>query len=199
MATIRRERAIPWLAVVLAAAAAVPGSADATMSVNAVRDTQKIRPTDPPPPSQGSISLSCAQNEFCAFQIAVTALDASVTVTDLSASDLVEPGGEKLSGSSALIYREGFLNISTISNSAGLTGLWPDPLIPKVDDFYQETRNAFPAADGGGRGADGGSAIAGSCGCDGTGADHAGLPWVVAAVGLRRHWRRARRLKNNAD
>ena len=48
-------------------------------------------------------------------------------------------------GASALVYREGFVDITTPSNSAGMTGEWPDPLIPKVDAFYGETRNAFPA------------------------------------------------------
>lgn len=31
------------------------------------------------------------------------------------------------------------------SAQAALTGKWPDPLIPKVDAFFGETRNAFPA------------------------------------------------------
>ncbi len=120
-------------------------SAQAAITVTAVRETQKIRPADPPPPAQSAITLSCAQNEFCAFQIAVTASGAAATVADITAGDLAGPSGKKLAGSSAMIYREGFLNIQTPSNQAGATGLWPDPLIPRVDEFFGEARNAFPA------------------------------------------------------
>jgi len=117
----------------------------AQMSVSAVRETQKIRPTDPPPASPaGSISLSCAQNEFCAFQVEVSAGAASVTVSDVSLSALAEPGGGTLADATPLVYTEGFLDITTPSNGAGATGEWPDPLIPAVDDFYHEPRNAFP-------------------------------------------------------
>jgi MYXO-CTERM domain-containing protein len=119
--------------------------AQAALTVTAVRDTQKVRPADPPPPAQGSIALSCAQNEFCALQVAVTAGGAA-TVSDVSVGDLAGPSGQTLAGSSALVYREGFLTIATPSNQNGATGLWPDPLIPKVDAFYGETRNAFPAS-----------------------------------------------------
>jgi hypothetical protein len=116
------------------------------VTVSAVRETEKIRPADPPPPTEGSISLSCARNEFCAFQIAVSApAGAAATVSDVSLSDLAGPCGATLSGAASMVYREGFLNVTTPSNAAGLTGQWPDPLIPKVDAFFGETRNAFPA------------------------------------------------------
>ena len=44
----------------------------------------------------------------------------------------------------ALVYREEFLNVATASNTAGKTGQWPDPLMPIVDAFYGEKRNALP-------------------------------------------------------
>ncbi|MHB8417533.1 MAG: DUF4091 domain-containing protein [Myxococcales bacterium] len=132
------------LALLVLPLAASPALAQ--LSVSAVRETQKIRPADAPPaPPQGSISLSCAQNEFCAFQLEVSAGAAAVTVSDVSLGDLAGPSGASLAGSSALVYREGFLNVGTPSNAAGAAGEWPDPLIPKVDDFFGETRNAFPA------------------------------------------------------
>ena len=125
----------------------IGGAAGAAVTVSALRETQKIRPTDPPPPAQSSISLSCAQNEFCAFQIAVsTPAGAPASVTDVSMDDLAGPCATTLSAaSSSMVYREGFLDITTPSNTAGLTGQWPDPMIPKVDAFFGETRNAFPA------------------------------------------------------
>jgi MYXO-CTERM domain-containing protein len=123
-------------------------TANAAPAVSAVRETQKLRPTDPAPPAQSSISLSCAQNEFCAFQVAVSApASGAVTVSDVSLGDLAGPCGATLATSGAsMVYREGFLDVTTPSNSAGATGQWPDPLIPKVDEFYGETRNAFPAS-----------------------------------------------------
>jgi MYXO-CTERM domain-containing protein len=124
----------------------LPSIAHAGMAASAVRETQKIRPTDPAPPAASSIALSCAQNEFCAFQIAVTASGSAVTVSDISASDWGDAGGDTIAGSSAMIYREGFLDVTTPSNSEGMTGQWPDPMIPKIDDFYGETRNALPYA-----------------------------------------------------
>jgi hypothetical protein len=134
-----------WTAVAATLAFTLaPGSAVAAMTASAVRETQKIRPTDPAPAAASSIALSCAQNEFCAFQIAVTATGAAETLSDLSLGELAGPCGHSLAGSTALVYREGFLDIATPSNPAGATGQWPDPLIPKVDDFYGETRNAFP-------------------------------------------------------
>ncbi len=114
--------------------------------VSAVRETQKIRPADPAPPVQSAIALSCAQNEFCAFQVAVTApASGAATVDDVSLGDLAGPSGATLAGSAALVYREGEMNVTTPSNGSGATGLWPDPMIPKVDDWYGETRAAFPA------------------------------------------------------
>ncbi len=119
--------------------------ARAAVTISAIRETQKIRPS-PAPAAQSSIALSCAGNEFCAFQVAATAAGGASMVTDVTLADLADSCGNTLSGSSALVYREGFMNVTTVSNSDGATGLWPDPLIPKVDTFYSETRNAFPIA-----------------------------------------------------
>jgi len=122
---------------------AVSPAAHAALSASLVRETQKIQPTEAAPPAASSIALSCAQNEFCAFQIAVTA-SGSTVVSDISASDWSDAAGDRIDGSSAMIYREGFLDVTTPSNPAGTTGQWPDPMIPKIDDFYGETRNALP-------------------------------------------------------
>ena len=121
-------------------------TAQAAITASAVRETQKIRPADPPPAPRSAIALSCARNEFCAFQVAVSAPSgAAVTVSDLSTSDLAGSCGATLSASAALVYREGLVDITTVSNAAGATGSWPDPLVPKVDAFFGEPRNAFPA------------------------------------------------------
>jgi MYXO-CTERM domain-containing protein len=131
---------------VIAAVLCLGATARAAVTVSAVRETQKLRPTDPAPPLQSSIALSCARNEFCAFQVAVSAdSSGSVTVTDVSVPDFNGSCGGSLATSLSLVYREAFLDVMTQSNSQGVTGMWPDPLVPKVDAFYGETRNAFPA------------------------------------------------------
>ncbi len=145
MRFVSRSSAVAGVFAVCVASRA--SSVEAATTVSAVRETQKIRPTDPAPPAQGSVSLSCAKNEFCAFQVAVSAdVSGPVTVTDVSLGDLAGPCATTLAAaSSSMVYREGFLDVTTPSNAAGLTGPWPDPLIPKVDAFYGEARNAFPA------------------------------------------------------
>jgi len=118
----------------------------AAMTVSAVRETQKVRPSDPAPAAASAISLSCARNEFCAFQVAVSAPQSGpVNVTDISVADFAGDCGT-LAASNALVYREGFLDITSKSNPDSVLGSWPDPLIPKVDAFYNETRNAFPVS-----------------------------------------------------
>ncbi len=139
------KRVLPIVAL-LPLALTLASSAKAAITATAVRETQKIRPTDPAPPAQSSIALSCARNEFCALQVAVSApASGAVTVSSLSLGALTGCGGA-LPTADAMIYREGFLDVTTKSNAAGATGPWPDPLIPAVDAFYGEPRNAFPAA-----------------------------------------------------
>src|SRR5262249_912985 len=42
------------------------------------------------------------------------------------------------------VYREGWYNVTTISDITGKTGRWPDAMIPAVDDIDNQPRNAFP-------------------------------------------------------
>lgn len=43
-----------------------------------------------------------------------------------------------------LLYRVGYIDVKTPSSVEGRAGLWPDPLIPDVDAYVGERRNAFP-------------------------------------------------------
>jgi hypothetical protein len=100
----------------------------------------KIRPTDTPPTAT-SAEIHAAQNEFEAFQLVVIGPAAGVTVTPPA---LDGPNGATIPGSEVRLYREGYQNITTPSNTEGGTGLWPDALIPDVDEVANEKRNAFP-------------------------------------------------------
>jgi hypothetical protein len=42
------------------------------------------------------------------------------------------------------LYREAYVTLTTPSNSEGAAGAWPDPLIPTIDPFDRQARNAFP-------------------------------------------------------
>ena len=42
------------------------------------------------------------------------------------------------------VYREDFVNLQRPSSIEGGEGLWPDPLVPRVDRYANEARNAFP-------------------------------------------------------
>ena len=54
--------------------------------------------------------------------------------------------GGALGADAVLVHRQHYINISIESNCAGALGRWPDALIPAVDPFDKQTRNAFPAA-----------------------------------------------------
>ena len=43
-----------------------------------------------------------------------------------------------------MLYQAGLYPVVTPSNTEGAAGPWPDPLIPAVDAYESETRNAFP-------------------------------------------------------
>ena len=94
----------------------------------------KIRPQDDAQSSQTSFAVSGAQNETVSLQFAINTAEALNNV-DVNVN---------MPGFSSTIYREDFMHVITPSHSEGDTGEWPDILIPKVDTFYGETRNAFP-------------------------------------------------------
>ncbi len=103
--------------------------------------TVKIRPFDDLG-SDRSVHIKAAKNEYEAFQVAVTSLGGLMDV-DVTVSDLV--GNEGTIDSEYIrLYREEYVNVYTPSNVEGKVGLWPDPLIPAIDPFFNETRNAFP-------------------------------------------------------
>jgi len=112
-------------------------------SVSVAPSTLKIRPYDKGT-NQSKASISAARNEFEAFQVIIHGGNSGVT--GVSASDLIleNEAGKKIDGNSIRLYREEYLNITKPSNSEGKTGLWPDALIPDIDEVDNQKRNAFP-------------------------------------------------------
>jgi len=105
----------------------------------------KVRPYDAPPEKlKDSVQISAARNEFESFQVVFRADSQQVESVDLEISDLSGPGGAVLSRSNITIYFERFMNLPKPSSIEGTAGEWPDALIPRVDRYIGEKRNAFP-------------------------------------------------------
>jgi hypothetical protein len=94
-------------------------------------------------PTGTAISLSAAKNEFEAFQIVVAGGTSGVTGVNATASDLTS-GVNTISSSEIMLYYAAVYNVVNRSNGEGALGEWFDALIPKVDAYYHEARNAFP-------------------------------------------------------
>lgn len=99
----------------------------------------KIQPGNPYT-AAGSIHLYAARNEYESFQVVINGPMTGVVPT---ASALIGASGS-LPASLTRFSQVRYLDISTPSNDEGMTGLVPDALVPQVDLYYGETRNAFP-------------------------------------------------------
>jgi len=117
------------------------------MTVWTEHATSKIRQTialTAPKRNQTTAVLKAAKNEFEAFQLIVSADAAALSGVNVSVSDLRDGRGNIIPGQSIMIYKEAYINITTVSTIQGKTGPWPDALIPKKDEYAGEVRNAFP-------------------------------------------------------
>ncbi len=106
----------------------------------------KVQPSDPP----GTVHwapISSARNEFESFQVHVRAPSALSGVT-VTVSDLHDAhgGGTISAQANVTVSRELYLSIpsSQVSDANGRAGKVPDALVPAVDPYFHETRNAFP-------------------------------------------------------
>jgi hypothetical protein len=109
----------------------------ADLAVGVVSSSQKVRPQDNPTLQQ-SAAIKAAKNEFEAFQIVLRASNGDVAqVSAKVATPFSIPAPITL-------YAERYYNVGVASNDDGAPGLWPDALVPDVDTYFQEKRNAFP-------------------------------------------------------
>lgn len=114
----------------------------ADLTVGALTPNLKVRPGDTPT-TKSSIALEAAKNEFESFQIVLRG--GAADVADVSAKvskSLIGPGGAKLPDPTLYVAR--YYDVGTASNDEGAAGQWPDPLVPDVDTYFGEKRNAFP-------------------------------------------------------
>lgn len=101
----------------------------------------KIRPDDSTGTSR-DIHIKAAKNEYESFQIVLSDTE-DMTVNSISVSPLTGSSGN-IDANNIKVYRECYIDIQTVSDTEGEAGLWPDALVPAVDPFFNETRNAFP-------------------------------------------------------
>src|SRR5262245_30465691 len=106
------------------------------LTVGVVPSTQKVRP-DANPQGAASAQIKAARNEFEAFQIVLRADTADVAQVSAKIS-------QPLGGPSMVLYAVRYYDVGTASNDEGAPGAWPDPLVPDVDTYFGEKRNAFP-------------------------------------------------------
>lgn len=104
--------------------------------------TAKVR-ADAPMNVSSIDAIAAARNEYEMFQIALRT-DAPLTVTDVHFTLPTLPQAGLSDLDRVMIYRAGYMPVTRPSNSEGATGLWPDALIPKIDSYACESRNAFP-------------------------------------------------------
>jgi hypothetical protein len=105
----------------------------------------KIRPDRAPPEAlQYDVRLFAARNEFEPFQIVLRAESQTIEDVDLQPSSLKGPAGAVIPEKNITIYLEKFIDLAKATPGGGATGEWPDALIPRVDRYAGEKRNAFP-------------------------------------------------------
>ena len=105
----------------------------------------KVKPLDPIPnmPVKG-VELYAGRNEFEPFQIVLRANGKDRSGVDIEFADFRTAEGTEISAKNVTVYREEFINLQRPSSMEGAQGLWPDALIPRVDRYTNEVRNAFP-------------------------------------------------------
>jgi hypothetical protein len=102
----------------------------------------KIRPTAVPAGARRA-TLVAARNEFESFQVSFEARGGPRTV-DVRLARPLTNGTQTIPAANVTIYREAFLDIRQVSDLEGARGRWPDALIPDVDPYFGQPRNAFP-------------------------------------------------------
>jgi hypothetical protein len=111
--------------------------------VGLLRSIHKVRPYDVVAVAN-SISVPAPGNGYASFQVIVEGRNEDLTGVNVTVSNFTDALGNTIPSSNATIYLQKFINAFYPSRDQADIGEWPDALIPKVDPFVGETRNAFP-------------------------------------------------------
>jgi hypothetical protein len=132
------------LCAALATLICAPTASAQALQVGVIGPNLKVRPGDSPAGAP-SAKLFAAKNEFESFQLVMTSSGGSSAGVAVSLSKpLTGPGGAMIPPENVVLYVERYHQVGTASNKEGGTGRWPDPLVPDVDTYFGEKRNAFP-------------------------------------------------------
>lgn len=88
-----------------------------------------------------SLIIGMARNEIESFQVMVYATGETLTGVDVTVSPFVK-GADSITD--IYIYKQGYVACTQKSRVEFELGNYPDPLLPKVDRYYNEVRNTFP-------------------------------------------------------
>ncbi len=105
----------------------------------------KVHPGDLPPehPARRA-EIFAARNEFEPFQVVLRTDADGLSGLDVDVSDLRSADGSGIPKANIGTYLEQFVRVTQPSMASGTAGLWPDPLLPRIDRYAHERRNAFP-------------------------------------------------------
>lgn len=121
-----------------------PARAAPPVDVSVVELSHSVRPTGAVTGGD-AIQLAAARNEFEAAQVVVSPRgDVLRALTAAVAAPLSGPAGATIPLTEITVSRSAVVVASNQSDNDGTTGEFHDPLIPAVDPYYGETRNAFP-------------------------------------------------------
>ncbi len=141
---MRSYRSVPAVLAAMLVGFSASAALAATLSFGVVSPDVKVRPADTPT-TASSATLRAAKNEFEPFQIVFTSSGGATSGVSVKLSkSLTGPGGATIPDKNVVLYAERYYQVGTASNSEGAAGRWPDPLVPDVDTFFGEKRNAFP-------------------------------------------------------
>jgi hypothetical protein len=105
----------------------------------------KALPWDNPPNERSQpAEIAAARNEFEPFQIILRTDEKDHRVLDANPTDLQGPDGAKISRENVRIYVERYITLKRTSTGSTTSAEWPDPLIPRIDQYFGERRNSFP-------------------------------------------------------
>lgn len=132
-----------------AAGESAPAAPPEDLAWWATHALEKVLPDARPPAgasgSRQPVEIAAARNEFEPFQLVLRAGERPVRDVDATLTDFAaEEGGGRIDGRHGTLYLERFVRIDTPSSAEGAEGEWPDPLVPRVDRYAGERRNAFP-------------------------------------------------------
>lgn len=136
-----KSRTAATVAAALTLATAGSAAAAATAEVGATHGLIKIQPTDQVT-TQKVARIGAAANEIETFQAVVQGGAQGVSGVSAKMSDLKGPA--TISADNVVLYRAEYMNIRNLSDSNARGGRTPDALIPDVDPYVGEKRNAFP-------------------------------------------------------